>query len=928
MRYIGWSAILIAVCSTVTVEAAPPNFAHLSQILWAQPTRAKATRTTSNFEETKGTTDAAVVKTFWDRAEIVLAGLKERGVTPPVLEYEKGKVVFLVDRAAVGLHYTEDGPTRYLALHMTIGTTLDVKPPAVGTSNISAIFDGQRRPLKLLPKELTNHGFQTAGETVSLQGCQPFPVWMLPANGVVGQWMIFPDLSPSADLPEVTLRVLMARADDLKTMAEVEIPVAEVQRALLQVQVDRLGPKDSLALLTIGGVMNSYNLFGLASELNELVEQKVSRVVVQWKPTAPAPDGQLLNWWQQSAMAPGLGRATNEQLPPLNSALQELHLVQLKNGGFSSGLYRGQPGAPRVHASAAEAVMTALQSSMLTLSRDDLRTQIQTGHPLARAAALRHGAAQLDFDQIPLVRQLAQDDDPAIRVAAISALGDFATVPEVLAQLEQLARGDAESEASAAIEALATSRYAAGRHAIQRWLSDPDAKLQKRVLTVLANTPRAEWGDALFAHAHGPDGKLRVDVLRALVPLDHPRLVVLLEEALHSSDKSLREFVFPILAQRSDERSELLASRYALQAIEQTQPDAALIEFFGRTKDQRALPALLRHLDHSGDRLPIINLLGQLGDRRAGDQLVQKYPSFKAQEQSAALHALRALRHEQFPDLAATALMSTDGSLLSSATQTLLQDGSRAAVDALSRGLDKQTQPYAIAMICNALAGIGTSEARTVLLQQRGSKEPARRKAGSDGLQNLLIRSPGYSYVQQARTHRINRQDDEAFETYTLAIQIDADLADAYAGRGEMQLKREKWADAAADLAKAADLDPYNGLACSGWAIALVMQGRYEDGVRTVEDARERLTGDVNYAYNAACVYGRLVEATLKQPESTEREDRLKQYRHQAMSDLAASVKLGFRDFAWMREDPDLKPLHDLQEFQDIVRGGEGKKPE
>lgn len=928
MRYIGWSAILIAVYSTVTVEAAPPNFAHLSQIVWAQPARPKTTRTrtVSNKDEGRGTTDPAAVKTFWERADIVLAGLKTRGIAPPVVESKDGKVVAFVDKAAVGLFYDENGPTRYLALHLSLGSTFESAPVNIHHSNIQTFFDGKIQPLEKLEGTVANHGFQTAGEMISLQNCQPFPLWTIPPKGVAGQWMIFQGLSANQELPAVTIQLSFALSAEEKF--KLEIPVAEVQRALLQVQVERLGPKDSLALLTIGGVMNSYNLFGLASELDEHVAQKVSRVVVQWKPTAPAPDGQLLNWWQQSAMAPGLGRATNEQLPPLNSALQELHLVQLKNGGFSSGLYRGQPGAPRVHTSAADAVMTALQSSMLTLSRDDLRTQIQKGHPLARAAALRHGAAQLDYDQIPLVRQLAQDNDPAIRVAAISALGDFATVPDVLEQLEHLARGETDAEASAAIEALATSRYAAGRQAIQRWLADPDAKLQKRVLTVLANTPRAEWGDALFAHAHGPDGKLRADVLRALVPLDHPRLVVLLEEALHSSDKSLREFVFPILAQRSDERSELLASRYALMTVEQSPPDAALIEFFSRTKDQRALPALLRYLDFNTDRLPIINLLGQMGDHRAGDQLALKYPSFKVQEQSAALHALRTLRHERFPDLAAMALMSTDGSLLSSATQTLLQDGSRPAVEALSRGLDKQTQPYAIAMICNALAGIGSSEARAVLLQQRGSKEPARRKAGADGLQNLLLRSPGYSYVQQARTHRINRQDDEAFETYTLAIQIDSELADAYAGRGEMQLKREKWADAAADLAKAAELDPYNGLACSGWAIALVMQGRYEDGVRTVEDARERLTGDVNYAYNAACVYGRLVEATVKQPESTEREDRLKQYRQQALSDLAASVKLGFRDFAWMREDPDLKPLHDLQEFQDIVRGGEGKKPE
>ena len=929
MRYVGWMTVVIAGWSATVAEAAPLGAWRIGEAVCAQPARPKSARprSVSNKDDGTGTTDPAAVKAFWERADIALAGLKARGVTLPVIEYENGRIVFLVDRAAVGLHYGEDGPTRYLALHLVMGNTLEAKPPGVSDSAVTTFFDGQARAREKLPRELVNHGFQTGGEAVSLQGCQPFPMWQMPAQGIAGQWLIFPGFSPTDELPDIKIKLSTARADDLKTTADVEINVGEVQRALMQLAVERIGSRDALALITIGGLMNSYNIYGLANELDELVDQKVSRVVVQWTATAPPVDGQLLNWLQQSAMSSGLGRGTNEQLPPINSALQELHLVQLKTGGFSNGLSR-QAGAPRVHASAADAVSAALQSGLLTLSREELRTQILKGHPLARAAALRHGSAQLDLADVPSLQQLSQDDDATIRVAALLAMGDFATVPEVLARLEQVARGANDADATAAIEALAGSRYAAGRRAIERWLEDPDATLRKRVLTVLANQPRPEWGDALFAHAHGPDGRVRVDVLRALVPLDHPRLVVLLEEALKSSDKSLREFVFPILAERTDERSEWLASRYALTAIEESPPDSAIIEFLSRTKDQRALPALLRHVESANDRAPLINLLGQMGDRRSADYLVQKYPHFKSHEQSAVLHALRSLRHEKFAELAAAALATTDGALLSSATQGLLQDGSRSAVDALARGLEKQQQPHAIAMICNALSGIGTPEARTALLQQRGSKEPARRNAGLQGLQNMQMRSPGYTYVHQARSHRVNRQDDEAFESYTLAIQIDPELADAYAGRGEMQLKREKWPDAAADLAKAAEIDPYNGLACSGWAIALVMQGRYEDGVRTVENARERLTGDVNYAYNAACVYGRLVEATLKQPESTERETRLKTYRQQALSDLAASIKLGFRDFAWMREDPDLKPLHDQKEFHEMITAAEQRKPE
>ncbi len=924
-----WLAVIAGagLCSTVTVDAAPPVHQFLDA--WcAQPrppvpqrgARPRPRRPDNN-DEVRGTTDPPAVKSFWEQADTVLTGMKGRPGKAPEVNYDDGRVVAIIDKAAVGLFYEEQGPMRYLAFHLRVGSTRKNRPLSWQREEISATLDGVVHTIDEIKSPLVNHGFQLGSEHIPLRNCQPPATLALPAQGVTGTWLVFGNIAVGGELPKVTIR-LPVEKDTL------EIDVAEVQRALLELQVERIGPRGSLALITMGGMLNTYNVYGVAGELDALTAQKISRAVIQWTPAAPTPDGQLLNWLQQSAQSAGSGRAVNEMLPTISGGLKELHLVQLKTGGFSVGLYRGQTGTAKVHPSAADAVSAALRSGLLTLTRDELREQIQRGHPLARSAALRHGAPQLDVTDVPLLLKLSRDEDRIIRTAALQALGDFTEVPEALARLSEVARQDDETLAAVAIAAVMDSRFEAGSRTIKDWLTVPEVKLQNRVLSVLAEHPRPEWGDSLFSHAHSPDGRLRVEVLRALVPLDHPGLVSLLEEALKSPDQSLRDFAFPILSLRTDERCELLASRYALSSLDQFPPDSAMMEFFTRTKDQRALPALLRHLDSAPDRSGLINLLGQMGDHRTGDYLAQRFPKFKPHEQSAILHALRSLRHEQFPTLAAQALTSTDGSLLSAATNGLQQDGSNAAVDALVRGLEKQTQPYGISMICNALSSIGTPAARTALLAQRGSKELPRRNAGLQGLQNLQMRSPGYAYIHQARAHRLNRQDTEAMDLYTLAIQIDPELADAYSGRGELKLKLEKWAEASADLSKAAELDPYNGLACSGWAIALVMQGRYEDGVRTVEAARERLTGDVNYSYNAACVYGRLVEATLKQPESTERETRVKQYRQQALADLAAAIKQNFRDFNWMREDPDLKPLHDLPEFHDLIKAAEAKQPE
>ena len=42
-------------------------------------------------------------------------------------------------------------------------------------------------------------------------------------------------------------------------------------------------------------------------------------------------------------------------------------------------------------------------------------------------------------------------------------------------------------------------------------------------------------------------------------------------------------------------------------------------------------------------------------------------------------------------------------------------------------------------------------------------------------------------------------------------------------------------------------------------------------------------------------------------------------YKSASIADLRQSVKTGFRDFNWLGEDPDLKPLHNEAEFKLIL---------
>jgi len=45
----------------------------------------------------------------------------------------------------------------------------------------------------------------------------------------------------------------------------------------------------------------------------------------------------------------------------------------------------------------------------------------------------------------------------------------------------------------------------------------------------------------------------------------------------------------------------------------------------------------------------------------------------------------------------------------------------------------------------------------------------------------------------------------------------------------------------------------------------------------------------------------------------------LKSYSSDAVDSLRRAVELGYDDVEWMRNDPDLKPLHDLPEFRELL---------
>jgi tetratricopeptide (TPR) repeat protein len=278
--------------------------------------------------------------------------------------------------------------------------------------------------------------------------------------------------------------------------------------------------------------------------------------------------------------------------------------------------------------------------------------------------------------------------------------------------------------------------------------------------------------------------------------------------------------------------------------------------------------------------------------------------------------------------------MTNDASLISVACQGLQMDGSDEAVSMLTEAFEKSDNNTTWSYVANALSALGTPEAQTALQKGRDSNNPNKSSYANNALRNLRQRSPGYQYIYQAQQFVNQQQWKEALDQYAIALELDPQLAEAYAGRAQVLLKQEKPQEAHKDFTKALELDPYNSQAVTGLGIVLVLEGKYEAGITFVEDARKKFTNDVFYAYNTACVYGRALEHLQKNEKIEGRDKKMPEYQEKAIAELKRSVTLGFQDFNWMQKDPDLKSLAEVPEFKQIhtpggkpAQPGEGAQP-
>ncbi len=159
---------------------------------------------------------------------------------------------------------------------------------------------------------------------------------------------------------------------------------------------------------------------------------------------------------------------------------------------------------------------------------------------------------------------------------------------------------------------------------------------------------------------------------------------------------------------------------------------------------------------------------------------------------------------------------------------------------------------------------------------------------------------------------------EESLPDLTRAIELDAKNPGLFASRGHAYSMLERFEPAEKDYRKALELDPNHMTALTGVALSLAIRGELAEARKLLAEASKEHGDNEIFAYNSACTYARAAEYLQQQARDgngDERKQEIIALVDTALDELDRSIKLGYTDANWTRNDPDLKMLREHQRF-------------
>jgi hypothetical protein len=240
-----------------------------------------------------------------EKVEAELAKLKtQKHVVPADPKDQKIMMMLETPHLGASQYGRENNESRFFAAKL-IFINLTPEPVTVKRDDISLELDNNVSfPLKPVTGNVQYQSFQVGDQSYQLSNLTPAAESKVMPGLTASTWVVFTDLPGGNQTLQMRLKAKVAGKDQ-------QLNVNEFAMGMLGIEVERIGPRKSLALITISGPFNTVNMGGFVDLLDKLTTEKVGRVVVRWAEAATPLDPQVYQWLQQAAYQAGLSDGNN-----------------------------------------------------------------------------------------------------------------------------------------------------------------------------------------------------------------------------------------------------------------------------------------------------------------------------------------------------------------------------------------------------------------------------------------------------------------------------------------------------------------------------------------------------------------------------------------------------------------------------------------
>ena len=800
-------------------------------------------------------------------------------------------------------------------------------------------------------------GTMEAGESVDCTAGFVLTPW--PAEPAKLQLKVGVEGEPDEDNP-----VLDAEGRLVPALGDVRaaVPLLQWVRETSRFGTERLGPGGALALIRTERDLDLLSVWVLEGMFRQLLSDGVERILLTSGGEERRSVSEEVSGWlsglqqssQRNARPGGLGgmlpQPANMQ-PPLPALGRPLRSVSVAEMGQIEGtnpymrrraIRTDQP----LEEAIAEALAPVYRYAPVAEAIQGLRSEVAG----VRLAALAGAVDRLTEDEAAAVLERARSGSVQQQLEVAAWLNQ---IPgrRAVAALQEMAIGDNEELAAAALRGLSTSREDSAEGAMAAvWESGatrPALRTQAAAAMVRSGDDRwlgfvAAWvQDFLQLSQEGQSGGIQPEQVRGatafLLDRRHEPTQVLVREQLPLIRQS--KFQDPLMRLLLDQGQSLdlravhkaadqrirdgeitLEVLYAAMILRDSSWTKRLLADYqqprnsGRQEDQRSLQ-------------PII----ACATKAQIDELVAQWKQLNRAAQSELLVHLAAIEHAEWKPLAADQLQS--GSDISETAINLLsQDASEESLsllrgllrrqvaalegtkDASARGQDQ------LQRLTAQIAGFVHPECRRLINQLCRDGNKYVRDLAREQRSNAVVRSPAVRSLQQEGQMRDAGQKMEADAMLEEVLRLDPFLAEGWLRRSSVRMHAGDFEASMGDLRHAAELSPEHVEVESMISLVMVRQGQVSDGLQAADRLIASVPFDDYALYNGACSYARAAERA-----ETSADDKAR-WIARAVELIKATNATGFDDHEHLAEDSDLKILHDHPEWAGLLEAAKGNK--